>query len=119
MHPELQKAIQAAQGRKALNIKILDLQGTSSFTDYFLICSGTSSRHIQAVSDAIREELEKEGVRPSHVEGFREGKWVLMDYLKFVVHIFSTEARDFYDLERLWRNAGRVPIREENSGSRA
>jgi ribosome-associated protein len=118
MHPELQTAIQAAQGRKALDIKVLDLQETSSFTDYFLVCSGTSSRHIQAVADAIREELEKVGVRPDHVEGFREGKWVLMDYLKFVVHIFSPEARDFYDLERLWRNAGRVPVPEGSGGAK-
>jgi ribosome-associated protein len=105
----LGEAIQAAQGRKALNLKVLNLQGVSSFTDYFLICSGTSTRHTQAISDAITEQLSESGLEPSHVEGYSQAEWILLDYVDFVVHIFLERAREFYDLERLWKKAVREP----------
>src|SRR5437762_13933635 len=84
--------------------------GVGALTDFFLIGSGTSSRHTQAISDAIMEQLEKSGVLPQHVEGYAEAQWILMDYLDFVVHIFSEQARRFYDLEWLWKRATRVKV---------
>jgi len=92
---------------------VLDLKGLCSFTDFFVICHGTSTRHIQAIAEAIREKLEKSGVSPTHVEGHHEAEWVLLDYLDFVIHIFSQRARQFYDLERLWRKAAKVPVGSE------
>jgi ribosome-associated protein len=106
----LGEAVQAAQARKALNLRVLDLQGISSFTDYFLICSGTSTRHTQAISDAVTEQLSQSGLEPSHVEGYAQAEWILLDYADFVVHIFLERAREFYDLERLWKKAARVPV---------
>jgi ribosome-associated protein len=108
MTPTLRTAIRAAQDRKALDMNILDLQGISSFTDYFVICTGTSTRHTQAICDAVVEELEKSGVRPAHIEGYGRAEWILLDCLSFVMHIFVESARQFYDLERLWKTAKRV-----------
>lgn len=108
MTPNLREAVRAAQERKALDLDILDLKGVCSFTDFFLICSGASTRHTQAICDAILDQLEKSGVCPTHVEGYAQAEWILVDYLDFVVHLFSQRARHFYDLERLWRTARRV-----------
>ena len=111
----LEEAVRAAQDRKALDLKVLDLHEVSSFTDFFVICSGTSTRHTQAISDAILEQLKKKGAAPAHVEGYNQAEWILLDYLDFVVHIFLERARQFYDLERLWKKAARVPIRVEET----
>ncbi len=113
MKAHLREAVRAAQDHKALDLSVLNLAGVCSFTDHFLICSGTSTRHTQAISDAICEELKKHGVRPTHVEGYSQAEWILVDYLDFVVHIFSERARHFYDLERLWKKAERVPVPDE------
>ena len=110
MTPELREAVMAAQGRKAVDVGILDLKGNCSFTDYFLLCTGTSTRHSQAICDAVVEQLRGEGTRPAHIEGYAQAEWILLDYLNFVVHIFSERARRFYDLERLWKVAKRVPL---------
>ncbi len=110
MNPHLLEAVRAAQDRKALDLNVLNLAGICSFTDYFLLCSGTSTRHTQAICDAIFEKLEEHGVNPAHVEGYSQAEWILIDYLDFVVHIFSEHARRFYDLERLWKTARREPI---------
>ena len=110
--PQLRDAVFAAQDRKALDLDILELKGICSFSDFFLICSGTSTRHTQAICDAVLEKLESAGVSPSHVEGYSQAEWILIDYLDFVVHIFSQRARHFYDLERLWKTARRVPVPE-------
>jgi len=104
----LRDAIRAAQDRKALELSLLDLHEVSSFTDFFLICTGASTRHTQAICDAVVEQLKKSGLTPAHVEGYSQAEWILVDYLGFVVHIFLERARLFYDLERLWRNARRV-----------
>ena len=112
MTPHLREAVRAAQDHKALDLDILDLKGICSFTDFFVICTGTSSRHTQAICDAVREQLERVGVFPTHVEGYSRAEWILLDYLDFVVHIFSGQARHFYDLERLWKNAKRLPVPE-------
>ncbi|MGH9359410.1 MAG: ribosome silencing factor [Terriglobia bacterium] len=110
MTPGLRDAVRAAQDRKALELSVLDLHEVSSFTDFFLICTGTSTRHTQAICDAIVEQLKKSGRAPAHVEGYPGAEWILVDYLDFVVHVFLERARLFYDLERLWRNARRVEL---------
>ena len=109
----VREAAEAAQEKKAAQIVVLDLQEVAGFTNYFLICSGGSSRQIQAISDEIERRLRHRGLRPEHVEGYNHGEWVLMDYLDFVVHIFSERARAFYDLERLWKTARRMPLDTE------
>jgi ribosome-associated protein len=106
----LQEAVRAAQDRKAVDLDILDLKDVSSFTDFFLICSGTSTRHTRAICDGIVEELKKSGISPAHTEGYAQAEWILVDYLTFVVHVFSQPARQFYDLERLWKNAKKVRV---------
>ena len=115
MTPNVLEAVRAAQDRKALDLHVLDLAGISSFTDFFLVCTGTSSRHMQAISDAIQEQLGRSGVWPAHVEGYNQAEWVLVDYVDFVVHVFSEKARKFYDLERLWKTAKRLEPAELQS----
>ena len=104
--------IEAALDKKAQDIVWLDISEICSFTDNFIVCTGTSSRHNQSIADGIDETLRRLGVRPLHVEGKGEGEWILMDYVDFVVHIFSARAREFYDLERLWRTGQRRDIQE-------
>ena len=113
MTPSLQLAFEIAQEKKGQDICVLDMREVCSFTDYFLICSGSSSRQIQSVSHSILEALKKSGVTPLHVEGYRPAEWILIDYVDFVVHIFSLRAREFYDLERLWRTAPHVELPKE------
>jgi ribosome-associated protein len=112
MPAHLEAAVRAAQDHKAVDMSVLDLQSVSSFTDYFVICSGTSTRHTQAICDGIVEKLKKAGLAPAQVEGYSQAEWILLDYLNFVVHIFTDRARHFYDLERLWKTASRVPVPE-------
>jgi ribosome-associated protein len=97
-----------ASDRKAIDIRVLDVRGVVSYTDYFLIASGNTERQTKAIHDAIYEDLKKDGMLPRRVEGAREARWILMDYLDFVVHIFTPDARSFYRLEQLW---GEVPAR--------
>jgi ribosome-associated protein len=103
---QIMAAVAAAEAKKAENVTILELDKASGgFTDYFVICSGSNPRQIQAISDEVEEQLRKAGDRPTHVEGYNQAEWVLLDYVDFVVHIFSDKAREFYDLERLWKSA--------------
>jgi ribosome-associated protein len=102
---ELERAASLAADRKAQNLLVLDLRGLSNATDYFLLASGTSDLHARSIAEHIIEELKKEGVRPDHVEGLRAGRWVLIDYIDFVIHVFHPAAREFYQLERLWGDA--------------
>ena len=101
----VREAVAAAEDRKALDLKVLHLQKVSDFTDYFLICSGTNERQVQAIADAVQERLRANRVRPLHVEGYNRGQWVLLDYGDLVVHVFQEEPRRFYALERLWGDA--------------
>jgi ribosome-associated protein len=101
---------QAAEEKKATEIRVLDLRDVTSFTDYFVICTGSSSRQNQAIADEVEKQLSENGRRPYSVEGFQHAEWILVDYGDFIVHIFSTEARKFYDLERLWRHAKDLPL---------
>ncbi|MGH7481976.1 MAG: ribosome silencing factor [Longimicrobiales bacterium] len=98
-------AVELAQDRKAQDVLLMDLRGLSDATDYFLIASGTSDIHVRAIAESIIESLKESGARPDHVEGLRGGRWVLIDYVDFVVHVFHPAAREFYQLERLWGDA--------------
>jgi ribosome-associated protein len=109
---QLAEAIEAALDKNAQDLVWLDLTGICSFTDNFLVCTGTSSRHNQTIADSVEEKLKRLGVRALHIEGRSEGDWILMDYVDFVVHIFSARAREFYDLERLWRAGKRRDVNE-------
>jgi ribosome-associated protein len=106
---QVSEAILACQDKQAEDVTILELEKDSgAFTDYFVMCSGTNPRQIQAISDAVDERLEALGLRVTHAEGYKQAEWVLLDYVDFVVHIFSEKARQFYDLERLWKSAKRL-----------
>jgi len=110
---QVAQAISACQEKKAEEITILELEkGSGAFTDYFVVCSGTNPRQIQAISDEVEERLKKDGMRPTHVEGYKQAEWVLLDYVDFVVHVFSEKSRRFYDLERLWKSAKRLELSE-------
>ena len=124
---QLFDAVQAAEAKKAEDIAVLEMDKASgAFTDYFVICSGSNPRQIQAISDEVEERLGKTGVRPAHVEGYNQAEWVLLDYVDFVVHVFSPKARNFYNLERLWKSAKRyepteltaTAIRKRSAGPR-
>jgi len=101
----LDLAIEAARNRKGTDLLVLDLRKLSDATDYFLLVTGTSDTHVRSIADHIIEDLREQGVRASHVEGLRAGRWVLIDYIDFVVHVFHPTARGFYQLERLWGDA--------------
>lgn len=103
--PPLAHAVEVATERKGQEKLVLDLRGLSDATDYFLLVNGTSDIHVRSIAEGILEELKKDGVRPSHIEGLRSGRWVLIDYIDFVVHVFHPAAREFYQLERLWGDA--------------
>jgi len=107
----VRRAVAAAEGRQAVDLRVLGLGEVSDFTDYFVVCSGASERQVQAIADTVEETLREAGVRPLHVEGRRGGNWVLLDYGAFVVHVFQDETRRFYALERLWSDAPEVTSR--------
>lgn len=108
-------AAHAASEKKATDRVLLDLRKIASFTEFFLICTGASTRQVQAISNAIEETLRKDGKRPLHIEGYSSAEWILLDYGDFIVHIFSPASRRFYDLERLWRDAPRVEVAGESA----
>jgi ribosome-associated protein len=99
--------------RKAHDVVVLDLRGISSATDYFVLGGGTSDVQVKAIAEHVVDELKKEESRPQHVEGIKGGRWVLIDYIDFVVHVFHPDARAFYQLENLWGDAPRWDIRAE------
>ena len=101
----LQLVVEALADRKAADTVVLDLRGLCAATDYFVIVSGTSVAHVRGMADHLVEELQLAGMKPHHVEGLAQGRWVLLDYVDFVVHVFHPELREFYQLERLWGDA--------------
>ena len=108
-------AVRAALDKKAVDVVVLDLRTAGGFTDFFVICTGTNARQIQAIADAISVTLKTEfGERPSLAEGIEKSEWILLDYFNFVVHVFSRECRSFYALERLWGNAERHEFSEQD-----
>ena len=102
---KVREAVSAADDRKAVDLKVLHLGKVTDFTDYFIVCSGTSERQVQAIADSVQEKLRESKARPLHVEGYNRGQWVLMDYGDLVVHVFQEEPRRYYALERLWGDA--------------
>jgi ribosome-associated protein len=109
-------ALRAASDKKAIESVVLDLRRVASFTDFFVITSGTNVRQVQAVADAVVDGLREQGERALRVEGYNAAEWVLIDYGDFIVHVFEDNARRFYDLERLWRDAARVELPDELRG---
>jgi ribosome-associated protein len=112
--PRMPKAINAgiaaAFDKKAGDVVIMDLRKASSFTDFFVLCTGQNMRQVRAIAEAIETELKKEGLRPSLVEGYNKAEWVLLDYFDFIFHVFTPSTREFYGLERLWGAAERIPV---------
>ena len=111
---EVRLAVKCASDKKAFELTALDLREIASFADYFIIAGGANTRQVQAISDEINEQLKKQlNVKALRIEGYNTGEWILLDYGDFIVHIFEEKAREFYDLERLWRDAKKVEIPEE------
>lgn len=110
-----QRAAAVALDNKANDVVVLSLKGVSDMTDFFVIASGTSDTHVRALGGHIHEELKKDGAAPHHVEGLTQGRWVLLDYVDFVVHLFHPSLRDFYQLERLWSDAQVVPVTAQSA----
>lgn len=102
--------VQAAEERKSFDITILDIRTVSIVADYFIICSGRSNTHVQAIAENIQKRLKETDTRALHLEGFKEGRWILLDYGDVVVHVFQEAERQFYNLERLWRDAEVVDL---------
>src|SRR5271168_3894909 len=109
-------AIQACLDKKAEELSILEMdKGSGAFTDYFVLCSGSNPRQVQAIADEVELRLKAADLRPAHVEGYRQAEWILVDYVDFVVHVFSEKARKFYDLERLWKSAKKLAPTDLNA----
>ena len=110
---QVSAAIRACLEKKAEELSILEMEkGSGAFTDYFVLCSGTNPRQVQAIADEVEMRLKAADIRPAHIEGYKQAEWVLLDYTDFVVHVFSEKARKFYDLERLWKTARRLEVAE-------
>jgi len=108
--PSLDLFIQAAQGKKALDIVVMDLRGMTAITDYFILCSGRSSRQVMAIADHIQTEMRDNRIRPLGVEGAGSGHWILLDYDNVVIHVFYDPIRRFYNLEGLWVDVPRIQV---------
>lgn len=100
----------AISSKKGLNIKLIEIGDISSLADYMVIATGTSSTHVKAIADEVEYQLDEAGISVSHIEGYRSNSWILLDYVNVIVHIFSDEAREFYDLERLWQDGKEIDI---------
>jgi ribosome-associated protein len=110
---EVATVVRTALDKKALDVVVLDLRDTPAFTDFFVLCSGQSSRQVKAIVDAVEETLRAAKERPAHIEGYDRAEWVLMDYFNFIVHVFTPNTREFYGLERLWGDAERIEISDD------
>jgi ribosome-associated protein len=108
-----QRAAQIALDTKAQDLVLLDLRTVTDMTDFFIICSGTSDTHVRSIGEHVIEEMKKEGTTAHHVEGLEKGRWVLLDFVDFVVHVFHPTLRNFYQLERLWADAEQIPVESE------
>lgn len=112
-----QRAAQLCLDLKASDVVVLDLRGVSDVTDFFIVASGTSDTHVRSVADHVQQEMKKEGVRVHHVEGLQQGRWALLDFVDFVVHVFHPALRSFYQLERLWNDAQVVPVTDQTGAA--
>lgn len=107
------KAAELLDNKKAMRLNVIKVEDISSLADYFVIASGTSNTHVRSLSDELEEKLKEEGVSPTRIEGYRSNSWILLDYSSVVVHVFTQEARDFYDLDRLWADGTKVEWNEQ------
>ncbi len=107
---EMTAGIAAALDKKAEQTIVLDLTKASAFTDFFVICTGTNRRQVQAIADAVQEAIAKKGSKPALVEGYERGEWILIDYFDFIFHVFMPATREFYGLEKLWGDAERIDV---------
>ncbi len=105
-------AVKALDGKKGLNIQVIEISDISVLADYMVIATGTSSTHVKALADEVEYRLDEAGVSVSHIEGYRSNSWILLDYVDVIVHVFSEEAREFYDLDRLWQDGESIDISE-------
>ena len=117
--PHIARVVEVLQDKKALAITLLDLRDVTDTCDYFLLCTGTSEQHIRSLADEVRDQLAEMGEKPWHIEGADTQRWVLIDYVDFVVHIFRAEVRDFYALERLWGDAVRTDFADGDAPEEA
>lgn len=106
------EAAKAINSKKGLDIKVIKIEDISVLADYMVIATGTSSTHVKSLADEVEYKLDKAGITVSHIEGYRSNSWILLDYVDVIVNVFSDEAREFYDLERLWRDGEDVDISE-------
>lgn len=106
-------AAELLDNKKAMRLNVIKVEDISSLADYFVIASGTSNTHVRSLSDELEEKLKEEGVAPTRIEGYRSNSWILLDYSSVVVHVFTQEARDFYDLDRLWADGTKVEWNEQ------
>jgi ribosome-associated protein len=113
----VQRAAAVCAENKASDVLILNLQGVTEMTDFFVIASGNSDTQVRSLADRVQEELKRDGVVAHHAEGLGQGRWVLLDYVDFVVHLFHPALRSFYQLERLWSDAVIVPVEPQGAGS--
>lgn len=104
--------VDAALKKKAFDLIALDIRESSSFADFFIICSGNSNRQVQAIANSIEMDLKKQGICPLGIEGFSEASWILLDYDEVIIHVFYQPVREFYELERLWVDAPRIECSE-------
>ena len=104
------RAARAALDKRAADLVVLDVRGISTVTDYFLMCSGRSTTHVESIADAIRAELKTDGIRPLHAEGVAASGWILLDYGDVLAHVFLEDTRAYYALERLWGDAPAVEV---------
>lgn len=105
-------AVRALDSKKALDIKVIGIRDLSILADYFVIATGTSSTHVKALADELEMRLKEEGASPDHIEGYRSNSWILLDYGEVIIHVFTRESREFYDLDRLWQDGVKVDISE-------
>lgn len=110
MPKAISTGIAAALDKKAADVVIMDLRKASSFTDFFVLCTGQNMRQVKAIAEAIETTLKKDGLKPSLVEGYNKAEWVLLDYFDFIFHVFTPSTREFYGLERLWGSAEKIPV---------
>ena len=110
---EMTAGITGALDKKAEQTVVLDLTKASAFTDFFVICTGTNKRQVQAIADGVQEAIAKKGAKPALVEGYERGEWILIDYFDFIVHIFTPATREFYGLEKLWGDAERIEVKTD------
>ncbi len=106
------QAVKLMDAKKALDINMIDIREVSTLGDYFVIATGTSNTHVKALADELEFRLKEEGAAPTHIEGYRSNSWILLDYGEVIIHVFTRESREFYDLDRLWQDGEKVDISE-------